>query len=418
MMTKRARVLLLLGIVALCGCDVSTRLKPMPVIFGPGRMDLGSMIPETRRTGRVPIFYATDRKPDGPADQRVYGNDVDSSLHLGVSDVEIGDKQPATWDQIRQASAGGKENPAFRLVNSSEFEGPAGFYDAINRQLADTPNREVNIYVHGYFTKFDVAMTLLGKLLHCSARRGVMVCYSWPARQNLFVYNGDVERARASAHHLADLIEMIAANTKAENINVLAYSVGATCMTDALLELRKRHQDQTPEQLAKSLRIGNVIYAASDIDLETFGREQLVRIKDLAQFIVVYVSKNDIILGMASLMGGGSRVGHPDVSKFTKEEQEAVAKDPQIQVIDVSDVPGPQGFGGFGGHYYWYSNDWVMTDVVVTFRWQITPDRRGLYHKPGMSRWAFPKDYPDKVTAAVKGLLPPTTAPADALSGN
>ena len=43
-----------------------------------------------------------------------------------------------------------------------------------------------------------------------------------------------------------------------------------------------------------------------------------------------------------------------------------------LQVIDVSDVPGPQGFGGVAGHYYWYSNDWVMTDVLVTFRWQMT----------------------------------------------
>jgi esterase/lipase superfamily enzyme len=240
-----------------------------------------------------------------------------------------------------------------------------------------------------------------------------MICFSWPARQNLFLYDGDVGRARASAHYLADLIEQIAVNTNAENINVLSYSAGATCATDALLELRKRHQDQTPEQLAKSLRIGNVIYAASDIDLVTFGREQIVQLKQLAQHVVVYISDNDTILGLSSLFSGGaSRLGRPDVTKFTKEEQEAVAKDPQIQVVDVSDVPGPQGFGGLGGHYYWYSNDWVMTDVLVSFRWQISPDQRGLYHKPGMSRWYFPKDYPEKVTAAVKHLTLPTTAPA------
>jgi esterase/lipase superfamily enzyme len=384
----------------------------MPVIYGPGRLDLGSITPETRRTSAVPIFYATNRQFTGPPDDRTYCNDVGSSLRLGVSTVRVGDKA-TTWDDIARVSAGQDKNLTFTLVNSSEYADPAAFYNAINQQLAMTPNHEVNIYVHGFFTRFNVAVELLGKMFHCSARRGVMVCFSWPARQNLFVYGGDVERGRASAHYLADLIEQIAANTKAENINVLAYSAGAPCATDALLELRKRHQDQTPEQLAKTLRIGNIIYASSDIDTATFAREQIVQLKQFARDIVIYISSNDAVLGMASIMYGASRVGHPDVTRFTKEEQEAVAKDPQIQVIDVTDVPGPQGFGGFGGHYYWYSNDWVMTDVLVDFRWQISPDKRGLYHKPGMSRWYFPKDYPSKVTAAVKQKLAlPTTLPS------
>jgi esterase/lipase superfamily enzyme len=407
---KRAGVLLL-GIVVLCGCNPSTHLKPTPVIYGPGRLDLSSITPEARRTSEVQVFYATNRKPDVPADDRGYSNDVDSLLHLGVAGIQIGDNG-TSWGEICQASAGQDAGPTFKLRELTEFADPADFYDLINQQLATTPNHEVNIYVHGFFTRFNVGVELLGKMLHYSGRRGVAVCFSWPARQNFFVYGGDVERGRESAHYLTDLIEGIAAHTKAENINVLAYSAGAACATDALLELRKRHQDQTPELLAKSLRIGNIIYAASDLDTATFARAQIVQLKQLAREVVIYVSSNDSVLGLASIMYGASRVGHPDVTKFTKEEQEAVAKDPQIQVIDVSDVPGPQGFGGFGGHYYWYSNDWVMTDVLVSFRWQISPDKRGLYHKPGMSRWYFPKDYPDKVTAAVKHLAMPTTAPA------
>jgi esterase/lipase superfamily enzyme len=403
----------LLSIVALCGCNPSTHLKPIPVIYGPGRLDLSSMTPETRHTNTVQVFYATNRKPEGPADHRDYGNDVDSSLHLGVSTIQIGDKG-TSWDDIGRASTRDGDDPTFTLIEASDFPDSAAFFDAINQQLAMTPNHEVTIYVHGFFTRFNVAVELLGKMLHFGARRGVVVCFSWPARQNVFVYGGDVDRGIASAHYLADLIVEIAANTTAENINLLAYSAGAPCATDALLELRKRHQDQTPEQLARSLRIGNIIYASSDLDTATFAREQIVQLKQLAQRIVIYISANDSVLGMASMMYGASRVGHPDVTKFTKEEQEAVAKDPQIQVVDVTDVPGPQGFGGFGGHYYWYSNDWVMTDVLVDFRWQLSPEQRGLYHKPGMSRWYFPKDYPEKVTAAVKQqLMLPATAPTN-----
>jgi esterase/lipase superfamily enzyme len=406
---KRAGVFF---IVVLCGCDISTHLKPIPVIYGPGRLDLCSIIPQERRTTALQVFYATNRQSDGPANNCEYGNDVDSSLHLGVSTVQMGDKK-TNWDEICRASAGQDGDPTLKLTNSTEYSDSAPFFDAINQQLALSPNHEVNIYVHGFFTSFNVAVEVLGKMLHCSARRGVMVCFSWPARQSMLVYASDVERGRASAHYLADLIEQIAAHTRAENINLLAYSAGAPCLTDALLELRKRHADKTPDQLKKTLRIGVIIYAASDLDTETFSRQQIVQLKQLAQFVVVYVSEDDVVLGLAGFMSGGSRLGHPDTTQFTKAEQEAVAKDPQIQVIDVSDVPGPQGFGGVAGHYYWYANDWVMTDVVVNFRWQISPDQRGLYHKPGMSRWYFPKDYPDKVTAAVRHLVLPTTAPAN-----
>ena len=405
--------IVLLGLITVCGCDVGIHLKPVPVIYGPDRLDLASITPENRRTTEMKIVYATDRKPEGPEDHRTYGNDIDSKLHMGVATVQVGEKG-GTWEQLSRASSGqGDEDPLFDLVRSAEFPDRAPIWDAINRQLAMTPNHEVNIYVHGFFTKFDTAVELLAKLMHCSGRRGVMVCYSWPARTNLLVYGADVDRARASAKYLADLIELIAANTNAENINVLSYSLGATCAADALVELRKRHPDQTPAQLAKNFRIGNVIFAASDLDLATFGREQIVQIKDLAQHIVIYVSENDTVLKLTSFAAGGSsRVGRPDATKFTKEEQEKVGNDPQIQIIDVSDVPGPQGFGGLGGHYYWYTNDWVITDILVGFRWQLTPDQRGLARKPGTSRWYFPQDYPEMVTAAVKNLAMPTTAPS------
>src|SRR5262249_35585611 len=163
--------------------------------------------------------------------------------------------------------------------------------------------------------------------------RGAMILFSWPARQQLMLYGADVERARASGRHLADLVEQVAANTNAENINILAYSCGAAVVTQGLVELRQRHQDQTPEQLAKSLRVGNVIYAASDIDLKTFAEEQVLQIKQLCQNVMIYIANNDAILGLASLGYGASRLGRPDLGKFTKEQQERAARDAQVQIV-------------------------------------------------------------------------------------
>src|SRR5207253_11465390 len=135
----------------------------------------------------------------------------------------------------------------------------------------------------------------------------------------------------------------------------------------------------------------------------------------LSQNVVIYIADNDAALGLSSLGYGASRLGRPDLGelKMSRAQLEEAAKNTHLQVVDVSDVPGPHNIGGFGGHGYWYANDRIMTDLLVILRWQIPADQRGLYRKPGLARWFFPKDYPEKVTAAVRRLTAaPATAPA------
>src|SRR4051812_11817022 len=106
-----------------------------------------------------------------------------------------------------------------------------------------------------------------------------------------------------------------------------------------------------------------------------FARDQLLRLQDLSDNLVIYIADNDMALGLSSLSYRASRLGRPDVSKLnlTKEQLEKAANDTSLQVIDVSDVPGPHASGGgFGGHGYWYANSWIMTDLVVMLRWQVT----------------------------------------------
>jgi len=409
------------GVAAGCG---GTKLKPMPVIYGPGRADLCSMIPEPRRDPDVRLFYATSRAAKGPRDNRQYTNGVGKQLRLGSALVDIGGKD-ATWDDVCRASSGKGGNPAFHMRRAVELgtldpEASADasakpFTDAINEQLAISPNKQVNVYVHGFRTNMPVEVATQAKLLHCMARRGAVVCFAWPARQSLFLYGQDVDRGMRSAHNLADLIELLASDTDAERINVLGYSCGAAVATVGLCQLRERHAQEEPEAVSKRLRIGNVILAASDIDLQTFTREQLIPLQDLSDNLVIYIADNDMALGFSSIGYRTSRLGRPDVKKLklTKAQLEKAAADESLQVVDVSDVPGPHASGGgFGGHGYWYANSWIMTDLIVMLRWQVGAEERGLVQKPGRARWFFPKDYPTRINGAVKRLLVPTSAPA------
>jgi len=414
----RVSVALLLVVAALLvgGC-AATKMKPTPVIYtSANRLDLAERVPESKRTNNVEIFYATNRKAKGPTDNRKYTNDVDDRLHLGVADVRIGDKN-TSWDQIVRASEGQGGNPAFKYIRARELgqldnADDEAFIEAINKQLNSTRNHEVSIYVHGFRSSMPPEIEILAKLNLFTARGGAMICFGWPSRQSVMLYNGDVERGKKSAHYLADLVELIANRTDAESINILAYSAGAVVAADGMCQLRDRYPDDDPAALSKRLRIGNVVFAASDLDLKAFARDQFKRIQDVGQNTIIYIAENDAALGWASLGYGASRLGRPDVKSLnlSKKQIEEAAKDTSAQIVDVTKVPGPHGsFGGLRGHGYWYVNDWIMTDLLVILRWQSTAEERGLVRKPGTARWVFPKDYPTRVYEAVHRLAEKTT---------
>src|SRR3954468_17389749 len=87
----------------LAGCGTSVKMMPTPVVFEGGRINLFAELPPPERTTSLDVFYATDRTGSGPADNRRYGNGVDSKLKLGTATVRFGGGGE-TWDELVRAS--------------------------------------------------------------------------------------------------------------------------------------------------------------------------------------------------------------------------------------------------------------------------------------------------------------------------
>jgi len=64
----------------------------------------------------------------------------------------------------------------------------------------------------------------------------------------------------------------VLSETKAEQINVIAYSGGSSLLARALARLRNRHPELDRAQLAQRYRIGNAIFAASDLEVSRLPR--------------------------------------------------------------------------------------------------------------------------------------------------
>jgi esterase/lipase superfamily enzyme len=398
------------------GCAAEPVLMPTPAVLRDARLGFTDSRPVALRSTRLPVFYGTTRAAAAPEEHGHYVNRRGRAMVLGVADVRLG--EPGwTWEELiasDRASSAEEMRPGEveRVVGfGAGPEAERRFVAALDSQLATVRNQEIVLYVHGYRVSFDEVAVQMGSFAHY-LNHGTMVTFQWPTGHHFWNYVSDCPRAERyvrAERYIADIERLIAllAESSAAHINLLAYSCGSPLLGAALARLRARHPAEGRAELAQRYRIGNVILAASDVDLKTFASEHVPPILDLAQQLIVYVSRNDRALGISGLVAGGSRLGKPDIAELSPRELERLGADPRLQVIDVSEVRGAHEMGGMKGHGYWYANDWVSTDIVLSLRHPIPAASRCLVSRPHSPRvWHMPHDYVECVADRLLGAFP------------
>jgi len=396
----------------LAGCAVKPLLMPAPAVFKDERLNFAARLPAELRSTHLPVFYATTRAPARNGEPGHYVNRAGKEMRLGAAHVRLGESG-WTWDDLvasnRTDSVTRPRPGAVEGVAEYRGSGEAErrFLADIDAHLARTRNKELVLYVHGYRVIFDEVAVQMASFAHYLGH-GAVVTFQWPTGLNFWNYVTDCPRAQRYIPDIERLIALLA-RSSAEKLNVIAYSCGSPLLAAALARLRARNPDEGHADLLKRYRLGNVIFVASDVDLKTFAREYVPPSLDLAEQLIVYISRNDRALGVSSLIAGASRLGKPDIADLTPRELERLAADPRLQVVDVSDVRGAHEMGGMKGHGYWYANDWISTDVTLSLRHPFAPAQRCLVNRPGTRRiWQIPDDYvrcvADRLLAAVPEL--------------
>ena len=398
--TRRRCGLFIVLVTLAAGCAVEPHLAPTPAILKDPRLDFERHLPEELRTTRLPVFFATTRQATARPEH--FGNTAAEGVTLGVARVRLGEPD-WTWRELLASDLASSVNqPRAGAVESIELLGRAGgdgamaeadraFVTAIDTQIARTTNSQVIVYVHGYRVTFDEVAVQMGSFAHYLGQ-GATVTFQWPTGLMFWNYVTDCSRARRYIPDIERLLVLLA-HTRAEHVNVMAYSCGSPLLASALARLRARHPELDHDALQRRYRLGNVIFVASDVDLKTFAREHVPPTLDLARQVLVYFSRRDRALGFSALIAGASRLGQPHPSDLTVEEIRRLAAEPRFQAIDVSDVRGAHEMGGMKGHGYWYANEWISTDVALSLRYPIPPAERCLETRPGTRVWRIPGRY-------------------------
>src|SRR5262249_20690726 len=198
-------------------------------------------------------------------------------------------------------------------------------------------SRDVLIYVHGFNQTFETAALDAIRLSDGIRFRGETMVFSWPSRAKLFDYGYDRESAMWSRDALERVLEGLIASQNVDHIHIVAHSIGTMVALEALRQLHATRGD------AISGRIGAVVFASPDIDVDVFS-SSVDRIGPLARKITLITSASDRALALSGWLAGGiTRVGAAHKAQLARLG---------LRVIDASE----QGWGVIN-HDIFLSND-------------------------------------------------------------
>ena len=406
-------------VVVLAGCQPPMRLMPSPLAFTQGGKQLSADGVADRNAPELPVFYATNRQIMLETPPPVYTIFSGDYLRMGTAQMRIGDGT-LTWEELNKLSTSTDESrrPQIKLKQLDEAvvfgkgrdqaSSPAAqaYFAQINQALAQSRNKDLIIYVHGANKNMQRAIGQAAQFQHFTGREAVVLTFVWPSGERVRRYFNDIRTARASIPAFTQLIELLAANTNARHIDILAYSAGAEIATAGLAELGKPRPGESRAALKQRLRLGQVYFAAPDADTRQFA-DDIQHYVDLPERVSLSANLNDSALAFAQLRHRASRAGRPDIGELSVEQSQFLIDASHkygfdLIKIDPSVIPDMSRTS----HGFWYTNAWVSNDVVAAFVRRYPPQERGLDPQAtgsGVRYWIFPQDYDQRIARILSG---------------
>ncbi|MGE5266853.1 MAG: alpha/beta hydrolase [Deltaproteobacteria bacterium] len=334
----------------------------------PGSSELQAPEEKTRQIGdasglpytTIRVFYATDRNNTGSNDPKtIYGGDR-SNVKYGMCDVSvpkdhrIGELEAPSYLRLEFT-----EDPAKHVILSRVVEksGP-DFYNEVQAKVAASKGRSAFIFVHGYNVNFSDAARRTAQMSYDLKFDGAPVFFSWPSQGSLLGYTVDEANIEYARSDLKTFIAEFARTSTAENIYLVAHSMGNRALTGAIADLFR----EAPDVKAK---VKEVILAAPDIDADVFKRDIAPAISGQGQAVTLYASSNDWALIASKKFHGYARAG---------DTGQALTVVPGIATIDSSEVE-----TDFLGHSYFAESTSIIADMFDILSGVTNPeDRRHL----------------------------------------
>ena len=186
--------------------------------------------------------------------------------------------------------------------------------------------RRVMVFVHGFNNRYEDAVYRFAQIIHDSGADVAPIVFTWPSRASIFDYAYDKESTNYSRDALEDLLQLLANDTSADEITIMAHSMGTWLAVEALRQMAIRDGAVSP-------KIKNVILASPDLDIDVFG-QQMVALRNKAPHFTIFVSQDDRALSVSRRLSGNiDRLGQIDPAA---EPYRSALEKAGITVIDLT----------------------------------------------------------------------------------
>jgi len=424
--------LLLLAVFLSISCVVvkqpgETDLAPVPLAYKYSTYKIDHARKHTSLKDDVPVFIFSNRKlKKSDARQRSvdpYANQrlERASPNLSIAHVSIG--KDATEQQIYRGSTsqanvedipvtlervsleGTAEHVDYKeLLGGKVTQRHVRWFKALKKQVGSSQSKIITIYVHGFNTHLISNTELSAKIYHYMGRDGAVVNFDWPSRGRVGYYFQDKGNAENSVLYFRWLITVLAKETGAEKINIIAHSAGCPIVVSAMKELRLTEYLQTKEAIRKKYKINRVILAAPDKDKMTFFNAIFDRFHEVAQRVSVYVFPKDRALFLSKLLFREARLGR-DLYSTSRIQRVLLENAKEVEIIDVSESQNI--YRSFFGHEYFHKDPWVSSDIVLSLG-GLNAEKRGLKRSEKGVFWYFPKTYSEDLKKVMMSKDVPT----------
>ena len=197
------------------------------------------------------------------------------------------------------ASPPGDPRTNFVVHDAHYIDSDAAFVAELNRQLALRPpgQRKTLVFVHGYNTKFAEAVYRATQIAYDAQLPGVPILFTWASRGEPREYVYDNNSATAARDALERTLRAVAASNT-EEVNIIAHSMGNWVAVEAFRQI------VISGRLPPRAKLGRIVLAAPDIDIDVF-KSQMRRIGKPPKPFIVVVSQDDRALGLSKFLAGG-----------------------------------------------------------------------------------------------------------------
>lgn len=251
---------------------------------------------------RIPLLVATTRNyinADWPGSR--FGTTDANALSWAVAQVNVPSYRVRAEGVIPRASAADSPDAVRTMyINSLILADSVRFLQRVRDDLARTRSRDILVFVHGYNSSFEDAAVRVAQIAADMGFDGTAILFAWPSQGALSGYIRDQQTARNAGWHLLRLLRDQLPRANPDRIHVIAHSMGSEVLSKAMSLVDPR--DSLP-------RLGQVVFAAPDVDARIFSREILPILRQRTQGVTLYASSEDEALRASRVLNGVLRLG-------------------------------------------------------------------------------------------------------------